>query len=119
MIGDKRKFFVGLATPKCVPNPDGSFSQALDSEALKIDPECTTAPQASKSAKWRAYIQAAVDDYNKNYAVSLACKIAKFELLPNDFSVPTGELGPTLKLKRNVVTEKYASIIDAMYPADE
>ena len=119
MIGDKRKFFVALATPRCVPNPDGSFSQALDSEALKIDPECTTAVHASKSPKWRAYVQAAIDNYNKNHAVSHACKIAKFEILPNDFSVPTEELGPTLKLKRNVVNEKYAAIIDSMYPKDD
>jgi long-chain-fatty-acid--CoA ligase ACSBG len=119
MIGDKRKFFVALATPRCVPNPDGSFSQALDSEALKIDPSCTTAQQASKSTKWRQYVQAAIDDYNKNYSVSQACKISKFEILPNDFSVPTEELGPTLKLKRNVVNEKYAAHIDAMYPKDD
>jgi long-chain-fatty-acid--CoA ligase ACSBG len=119
MIGDRRKFFVALATPRCVPNPDGSFSHALDSEALKIDPACTTAQQASKSKLWRDYVQAAIDDYNKNHAVSHACKIAKFEILPNDFSVPTEELGPTLKLKRNVVNEKYKTIIDAMYPADE
>ena len=118
MIGDKRKFFVALATPRCVPNPDGSFSKALDAEALKIDPACTTADQARKSPKWRAFIQAAIDDYNKNHAVSQACKIVKFEILPNDFSVPTDELGPTLKLKRNVVNEKYAAIIESMYPPE-
>jgi len=119
MIGDRRKYFVALATPRCVPNPDGSFSQALDSEALKIDPGCTTAEQASKSKKWREYVQAAIDDYNKYHAVSNAAKIIKFAILPNDFSVPTDELGPTLKLKRNVVNTKYAAVIEAMYPTDE
>ena len=118
MIGDKRKFFVGLATPRCVPNPDGSFSKALDPSALKIDPDCTTADQASKSAKWHAYVQAAVDGYNTHHAVSNASKIAKFTILSNDFSVATEELGPTLKLKRNVVNEKYADIIDSMYPKE-
>lgn len=120
MIGDKRKFFVALVTPKCVPNADGTFSQALDgAAALGIDPAATTAAQASKSLKWKAYVQTAVDDYNKKHAVSSACKIAKFEILPMDFSVPTDEIGPTLKLKRNVVNQKFAELIDRMYPKDE
>jgi len=118
MIGDKRKYFVALATPKCVPNLDGSYSTALDPDALKIDPECTTAIQASKSPKWRKYIQDAIDDYNKKHAVSQACKIVKFEILPKDFSIPTDEIGPTLKLKRTVVNEKYADVIESMYPPE-
>ena len=118
MIGDKKKYFVALAAPRCIANADGSFSQTLDSSATKIDPECTTSVQACKSEKWRAYIQAAIDDYNQNHAVSHACKIVKFTMIPNDFSIPTGELGPTLKLKRNFVTEKYKSEIEAMYPPE-
>ena len=41
--------------------------------------------------------------------------IKYFRILPNDFSVETGELTPTLKLKRRIITEKYKSIIDLMY----
>lgn len=118
MIGDKRKYFVALVTPRCVANPDGSYSQALEPSALSIDPACTTALEASKSPKWHAYVQAAIDDYNQNKAISRAAKIVKFTILPNDFSVVTGELGPTLKLKRNVVNEMYASVIDSMYPTE-
>lgn len=118
MIGDKRKFFIALVTPQCAPNPDGSFSQHLAGGALTIDPACTTADQVSKSQVWKTYVQSGIDDYNKNHAVSNAAKISKFEILANDFSVVTGELGPTLKLKRQVVNEQYSHIIESMYPKE-
>lgn len=42
-------------------------------------------------------------------------KVKKFTLLPNDFTQETGELTPTLKVKRKVVNEKYKNEIEAMY----
>jgi long-subunit acyl-CoA synthetase (AMP-forming) len=39
----------------------------------------------------------------------------KFRIVPVDFSLSGGELTPTLKVKRKVVTEKYSDLIDDMY----
>ena len=59
-------------------------------------------------------IEAAIAAYNKT-AISNAQKIQKYTILDTDFSVPGGELTATQKLKRNVVVEKYAKDIEAMY----
>ncbi|MCV7412841.1 long-chain fatty acid--CoA ligase [Mycobacterium florentinum] len=50
-----------------------------------------------------------------NLSVSHAESIRKFRILPVDFTEDTGELTPTMKLKRNVVAEKFASDIEALY----
>ncbi len=50
-----------------------------------------------------------------NMSVSHAESIRKFRILPVDFTEDTGELTPTLKVKRNVVAEKFASDIEALY----
>jgi long-chain acyl-CoA synthetase len=41
--------------------------------------------------------------------------VQKWTMLTTDFSEKAGDLTPTLKLKRNVVAEKNAAIIEAMY----
>ena len=38
-----------------------------------------------------------------------------FEILPDDLSQDTGELTPTLKVKRNVVNDKFAGVVDGIY----
>ena len=50
-----------------------------------------------------------------NQAVSHAESIRKFSILPVDFTEDTGELTPTMKVKRKVVAEKFASEIDSLY----
>lgn len=42
-------------------------------------------------------------------------KVKKFTLMPAEFEINTGEITPTLKVKRNVVLKKYADIIEKMY----
>ena len=61
----------------------------------------------------RKEIQQAVDD--ANLAVSRAEAIRVFRILPHDWSEETGEITPSLKVKRNVVLKRYADEIAAIY----
>jgi long-chain acyl-CoA synthetase len=63
-----------------------------------------------------AEVDSAVKQANKS--VSHAESIRKFRILPVDFTEDTGELTPTMKVKRNVVAEKFASDIEAIYDKD-
>ncbi len=45
-------------------------------------------------------------------------QVKAFTLLPAPLAQETGELTPSLKVKRRVVAEKYATRIEAMYPED-
>jgi len=115
LIGDKRHFCSALVTVRTKPNPDGTFSDELDHIALKVSPNCKTVKDTMKDETWRKYIQGGIDKYNSQMAVSGAQKIQKFVILETDFSVPGGELGPTLKLKRADVSKKFDSVIEAIY----
>lgn len=65
-------------------------------------------------------IKAIQDGINRvnSHATSNAQKVQKWVVLPKDFSVPGGELGPTLKLKRNVVVDMYKDVIAKLYVDD-
>lgn len=42
-------------------------------------------------------------------------KVKKFTIMPAEFEINSGEITPTLKVKRNVVLKKYADVVDKMY----
>ncbi len=58
-------------------------------------------------------IQAELDRANSNYA--RVEQVKKFAILDHDLSVETGELTPSLKVKRNVIYERYGNLFDSLY----
>ncbi len=54
-----------------------------------------------------------VDSFNKYF--NHVEQIKKFELLPNEWSIETGEMTPKMSLKRKVVLDKYKDIVDKIY----
>ena len=76
-------------------------------------PRTATVADLRDDPNLRAEIQAAVNDANR--AVSQAEAIKKFTILDQDLTEAAGQLTPTLKVRRNVVTEQYAAQIAALY----
>jgi long-chain acyl-CoA synthetase len=70
-------------------------------------------PSLSRDPAIHALIQGELDRVNAKYAQ--VEQVKKFAILDHDLSQPTGELTPTLKVKRNVVNEKYKDVFDALY----
>jgi long-chain acyl-CoA synthetase len=104
MHGDRRPYPVVLIT--------------LDEEEMPIFakehglPEEDMAAMA-KDPQVNQLIQDEIDRVNANYAQ--VEQVKKFAILDHDLSQATGELTPTLKVKRNVVNEKYADLFDSLY----
>ncbi|XP_039307957.1 very long-chain-fatty-acid--CoA ligase bubblegum isoform X2 [Solenopsis invicta] len=121
VIGDKRKYLTVLVTLKSDMNIEtGAPLDTLNPDVLKwaqsIGSSAKTVTEVINSRDPAIYgeIDKAIKRANTQ-AISNAQKVQKFEILPHDFSIPTGELGPTLKLKKNVVQKMYADLIDKMY----
>ncbi|KYN09719.1 Long-chain-fatty-acid--CoA ligase ACSBG2 [Trachymyrmex cornetzi] len=121
VVGDKRKYLTVLITLKSNMNEEtGAPLDTLTPDVLKwaqsIGSSVKTVTEVISSRDAAIYeeINEAIKRSNIQ-AISNAQKVQKFEILPHDFSIPTGELGPTLKLKKNVVQKMYADLIDKMY----
>lgn len=61
----------------------------------------------------KSLIRSAIDHYNRLFSPTEQVK--KFELLPQEWTIESGELTPTLKLKRKAILEKNAHLIEKMY----
>ncbi len=70
-------------------------------------------PSLAREPSVQALIQEALDRANAKYAQ--VEQVKKFAILDHDLSQETGELTPTLKVKRNVVNDKYANVLDSLY----
>eukprot|EP00731_Ephydatia_muelleri_P030983 Em0022g497a len=124
VVGDHRKYISCLVTLKCVMNPetgeptDDLLPQAIDMIAA-LGSHCTKVSEVVQQQDQAVYaaIQKGLDEVNE-HAETTVHTVKKFTILESDFSIPGGELGPTLKLKRSVAAKKYAEKIDAMYAGD-
>ncbi len=72
-------------------------------------------PSLAHEPSVQALVQEALDRANAKYAQ--VEQVKKFAILDHDLSQETGELTPTLKVKRNVVNDKYAEVLDSLYAA--
>jgi long-chain-fatty-acid--CoA ligase ACSBG len=121
LLGDKQKFvscFLTLAVevdPETM-EPTGKLSSAARDWVQAQGSNATTVQEVLEGpdvAVMRG-IQAGIDKANKE-AVSNAQRIQKWMVIPRDFSLPGGELGPTMKVKRQAVTKKYEGCIERIY----
>ncbi|KAJ8913170.1 hypothetical protein NQ315_009007 [Exocentrus adspersus] len=122
LVGDRRKFLSILLTFKTEVDPEtGTPLNKLESSVQnwlkQLGCPATTVTevlQAGPDSKLLDALKEGIDRVNQQ-ATSNAQRIQKLAVLPSDFSVATGELGPTLKVKRRVVEQKYAEIIENLY----
>jgi long-chain acyl-CoA synthetase len=105
VVGDRQPFIAALVTID-----EEAWPKWLASAGY---PETDTVADRREDEKLRAEIQTAIDDANR--AVSHAEAIKVFRILPRDFTEATGEMTPSLKVKRGVVQKMYADEIAAIY----
>jgi len=101
VVGDRRPYLVALITLDPEEAPKFAEQHGLEVGTLH------------ESDEMKAEVQTVVDEVNSH--VGPVEQIKRFEILPQDLSQETGELTPTLKVKRNVVYEKYAGVVDGIY----
>eukprot|EP00977_Amphora_coffeiformis_P001009 scaffold219_cov156-Amphora_coffeaeformis.AAC.7 len=73
------------------------------------------APTETNEMPTPEQVEAAIKEYNTNYAKSRAQRVQKAHVLDLPLDVQTGELTPTMKLKRAFVADKFANVISSMY----
>jgi long-chain acyl-CoA synthetase len=105
VVGDRRPYLVALVTL----DPEEVVAYAKE-HGLPEDPA-----QLAANADIKASIEAHVEEINKNYA--RVEQVKKISILPHDLSQESGELTPTLKVKRAVVASKHEGEIEELYAA--
>ncbi len=104
VIGDRRKYLVALLTLDELAVPE-----MCDKLGIRVDsPQALAAHEA-----FQAHVQRGVDELNETLARYETVK--RFELLPQDWTIESGEMTPTMKVKRRVVIDKFADMIEGIY----
>jgi long-chain acyl-CoA synthetase len=103
VIGDRRPYLVALITL----DPE-ECAKLAEEKGWPADPA-----ELAHHEGMRQFLQEHLDQVNEKFA--RVEQVKKFEILPQDLSQEGGELTPTLKVKRNVVADKYENEVDALY----
>jgi len=104
LVGADRKFVSALIVP--------SFPNLLD-WCRHHGIHATAHEEVIRDPKVLDMYKDLVESFNKYF--NHVEQVKKFELLPNEWSVETGEMTPKLSLKRKVVIEKYKDAIERIY----
>lgn len=103
-IGDNRNFVSALIVP--------AF-EALREYARQNNIPFDSNEDLVKNPHIIQFYQKRIDELTKD--LGQVEKIKRFTLMPHEFTQESGELTPTLKVKRKVINEKYREVIEAMY----
>jgi long-chain acyl-CoA synthetase len=107
VIGDNRKYLSALIVP---------FYASLEIWAKKNNIAFTSRNDLISKPEVKKLFEDEIGQCLKDY--SRVMQIRKFTLLETEWSQATGELTPTMKLKRNILNQKYSSQIESMYPPE-
>jgi long-chain acyl-CoA synthetase len=106
VVGAEMKFVGALIVP--------AFSQ-LTEWCKQHDCDTSSHEAMIKNPSVRKFYQDLIEEFNQQF--NHVERIKKFELLPMEWSIETGEMTPKLSIKRKIVLEKYKSYIDHIYRA--
>ena len=104
IIGAEEKFVGALIVPS-MP----SLKEWMRTQDIPF----TTNEDAVHNPKVRGLYKELIESFNKFF--NHVEQVKKFELLPNEWTIESGELTPTLKLKRKVIMEKFKPAIERIY----
>lgn len=104
IVGAEQKFVGALIVPS-IPN----LKEWMQHKGIKF----TTIEDAVHNPKVLDLYRELIDSFNTFF--NHVEQVKKFELLPHEWTIDSGELTPTLKLKRKVIMEKYKDIVERIY----
>jgi long-chain acyl-CoA synthetase len=103
MYGDRKPYPVALVTLDPEEIIPWAKEQGLPEDLAEL----------AEQEQVRELVEKELERANSNYAQ--VEQIKKFKILDHDLSIETGELTPTLKVKRNVVYDRYDELFESMY----
>jgi len=104
LFGDRRSYIVALVTLD-----QNSARKWAENQNIPFEPYT----DFIKRPELLTLIETEIEKQTTHF--SRFEKIKKFRIIPTDFTIETNELTPSLKVKKKVIAEKYAGLVDEMY----